>query len=86
VTGDTQALEYRLASLGLTLAEAPPPVAVFQPWVRSGSSVYVSGQVAVGDGQLVASGGPGLGAATPRHAGRGPGHRRARPLTEGSIG
>jgi enamine deaminase RidA (YjgF/YER057c/UK114 family) len=56
VTGDTQAPEHRLARLGLTLPEPPLPLAAFQPYVRSGSTVYVSGQVAVRDGQLGASG------------------------------
>ena len=62
MTGDTQADGHRLARLGLTLPEPPLPVAAFQPCVRSGPAVYVSGQVAVRDGQLVASGRLGAGA------------------------
>jgi enamine deaminase RidA (YjgF/YER057c/UK114 family) len=62
VTGDTQAPEHRLVRLGLTLPEPPLPVAAFQPYVRSGPAVYVSGQVAVRDGRLVASGRLGAGA------------------------
>ncbi len=59
MTGDTQAPGHPLARLGLTLPEPPLPVAAFQPCVRSGSTVYPSGQVAVRDGQLVAGGRPG---------------------------
>jgi enamine deaminase RidA (YjgF/YER057c/UK114 family) len=62
VTGDTQAPGHRLARLGLTLPEPPLAVAAFQPCVRSGPAVYVSGQVTVRDGQLVASGRLGVGA------------------------
>jgi hypothetical protein len=54
VTGDTHPPGHRLARLGLTLPE-PLPVAAFQPRARSGPAVYVSGQVTVRDGQLVAS-------------------------------
>ena len=52
----------RLARLGLTLPEPPLPVAAFQPCVRSGPAVYVSGQIAVRDDQLVTSGRLGAGA------------------------
>ncbi|GAB3453656.1 RidA family protein [Streptomonospora sediminis] len=37
--------EERLATLGLTLPEVVPPVAAYQPTVRTGDYVYVSGQV-----------------------------------------
>jgi enamine deaminase RidA (YjgF/YER057c/UK114 family) len=56
VTGDTQSPEQRLARQGLTLPDPPAAVAAFAPYVRSGSTVYVSGQIAVRDGRLVASG------------------------------
>jgi enamine deaminase RidA (YjgF/YER057c/UK114 family) len=46
----------RLTRLGLTLPEPPAPVAAFQPWVRHGTTVYVSGQIATRDGQLIATG------------------------------
>ena len=55
MTGDTQAPGHRLARLGLTLP-GPLPVAAFQPCVRSGPAVNVSGQVTVRDGQLIAAG------------------------------
>jgi len=56
VTGDTQSPEQRLARQGLTLPDPPAAVAAFAPYVRSGSTVYVSGQIAVREGQLVAKG------------------------------
>jgi enamine deaminase RidA (YjgF/YER057c/UK114 family) len=37
--------EARLAALGLTLPEPRAPVANYVPFVRSGSSLYISGQV-----------------------------------------
>ena len=56
MTGDTQSPEQRLARQGLTLPDPPAAVAVFAPYVRSGSTVYVSGQIAVREGQLVTKG------------------------------
>lgn len=46
----------RLASAGLTLPEAPAPVAVYVPGVRSGSHVFTSGQLPFVDGELAATG------------------------------
>ena len=37
--------EERLAALGLTLPEPRAPVANYVPFVRSGASLYISGQV-----------------------------------------
>ena len=37
--------EERLAALGLTLPEPRAPVANYVPFVRSGSALYISGQV-----------------------------------------
>ncbi|QSB06909.1 RidA family protein [Natronoglycomyces albus] len=45
-----------LERLGLTLPEVVPPVATYQPAVRSGNYIYVSGQLPVSDGQIVATG------------------------------
>jgi enamine deaminase RidA (YjgF/YER057c/UK114 family) len=56
VTGDTQSPEQRLARQGLTLPDPPAAAAAFAPYVRSGSTVYVSGQIAVRAGQLVIKG------------------------------
>ncbi|MBM9508972.1 RidA family protein [Actinacidiphila acididurans] len=46
----------RLAELGLTLPEVVPPLASYQPAVRSGRYVYTSGQLPMVDGKLVATG------------------------------
>lgn len=46
----------RLAELGLTLPEVVPPLAAYQPAVRSGLYVYTSGQLPFVDGKLVATG------------------------------
>jgi enamine deaminase RidA (YjgF/YER057c/UK114 family) len=56
VTGDTQSPEQRLARQGLTLPDPPAAVSAFAPYVRSGSTVYVSGQIALRGGQLVTKG------------------------------
>jgi enamine deaminase RidA (YjgF/YER057c/UK114 family) len=45
-----------LAELGLTLPAVVPPVAAYVPAVRSGNHVYVSGQLPVADGKLLATG------------------------------
>lgn len=39
------AVEARLAELGLTLPEVVPPLAAYQPAVRSGAYVYTAGQL-----------------------------------------
>jgi enamine deaminase RidA (YjgF/YER057c/UK114 family) len=46
----------RLAELGLELPPVTPPVAAYVPAVQTGNHVYVSGQVPVVDGKLLASG------------------------------
>lgn len=48
--------EERLAELGITLGDAPPPAAAYVPTVQSGAMLYTAGQVATADGTLVASG------------------------------
>ncbi|MFE1169998.1 RidA family protein [Nocardiopsis sp. NPDC058789] len=53
--------EERIAELGLTLPEVVPPVAAYQPTVRSGAHVYVSGQLPFVDGALPATGKVGAG-------------------------
>ena len=45
-----------LESEGLTLPEAPKPVAAYVPWVRSGDLVFVSGQIPIRDGHIHAKG------------------------------
>jgi enamine deaminase RidA (YjgF/YER057c/UK114 family) len=51
----TTALE-RLAALGLTLPTPPSPAAAYQSFVRTGSLIYVSGQISTRNGELVATG------------------------------
>src|SRR5262249_26115840 len=62
----------RLARLGLELPPPAPAVAKFEPFVRHGDTVYVSGQIAVRGGQLVATGrlGAEVDVATGREAAR----------------
>lgn len=51
----------RLAELGLELPEVTPPVAAYVPAVQSGKHVYVSGQLPMADGKLMATGKVGAG-------------------------
>ncbi|MFF3864219.1 RidA family protein [Micromonospora sp. NPDC001898] len=51
----------KLAELGLTLPEVVPPVASYVPAVQSGQHVYVSGQLPVAEGKLLATGKVGAG-------------------------
>ncbi|GHJ12549.1 MULTISPECIES: RidA family protein [unclassified Micromonospora] len=46
----------KLAELGLALPEVVPPVASYVPAVQSGQHVYVSGQLPMADGKLLATG------------------------------
>jgi enamine deaminase RidA (YjgF/YER057c/UK114 family) len=48
--------ESRLVELGLVLPDAPAPVAAYIPWRRSGNLLYISGQVPLRGGQLIARG------------------------------
>ena len=48
--------EARLAELGLTLPEVVRPLAAYVPAVRTGSYVYVSGQLPMVNGELPATG------------------------------
>jgi enamine deaminase RidA (YjgF/YER057c/UK114 family) len=45
--------EARLAELGVTLPEAPPPAANYVPFVVIGNMVHVSGQISQGPGGLI---------------------------------
>ncbi|MHC4219558.1 MAG: RidA family protein [Planctomycetota bacterium] len=49
-------VEQRLAAAGVSLPQAPKPVAAYVPAVKSGNLVFVSGQVPFRDGELVAQG------------------------------
>ncbi|MGW6900777.1 RidA family protein [Streptomyces sp. NBC_01727] len=50
------AVEAKLAELGLTLPDVVPPLASYQPAVRSGVYVYTSGQLPMVDGKLSVTG------------------------------
>ncbi|MFH9465802.1 RidA family protein [Streptomyces clavifer] len=50
------AVEAKLAELGLTLPGVVPPLASYQPAVRSGVYVYTSGQLPMVDGKLAVTG------------------------------
>ncbi|MGR3525729.1 MAG: RidA family protein [Paracoccaceae bacterium] len=49
----TSAIETRLASLGVTLPDAPAPAANYVPFVQSGDLVFVSGQISNGPDGLI---------------------------------
>ena len=48
--------EERLAALGLVVPEPTAPVAAYQPTVRSGDHIYVSGQLPMVGGELPRTG------------------------------
>ncbi len=45
-------IDGRLAELGIDLPQASAPAANYVPYVVSGNTVYISGQVTVSDGEL----------------------------------
>ena len=51
----------KLAELGLALPEVAPPLAAYVPAVQSGRQVYVSGQLPLVEGKLLATGKVGAG-------------------------
>ena len=59
----------RLAALGLTLPPVTAPAAAYVPAVRTGSYIYVSGQVPVADGKIAATGKVGAEVSTEEAAG-----------------
>ena len=48
--------EQRLLALGLTLPPAPAAVAAYEPWVRTGTLVFSSGQLPWRDGAMTFAG------------------------------
>src|SRR6476469_10781366 len=58
----TRTIEKKLAGIGVTLPTPASPIANYVPFVRSGNTLVVSGQVCFGiDGKLVAKGQLGAG-------------------------
>jgi len=49
-------VEDKIAALGLALPQVVPPLAAYQPAVRSGAYVHTSGQLPMVDGALPATG------------------------------
>ncbi|MFY0622945.1 MAG: RidA family protein [Pelagimonas sp.] len=43
----SNAIETRLTELGLTLPDAPAPAANYVPYVQTGNTLYVSGQISM---------------------------------------
>ena len=56
MTAPAERASQRLAALGLTLPPVTAPLAAYVPAVRTGSYVYVSGQLPLVDGKLQATG------------------------------
>ena len=48
--------EARLQALGITLPEAPRPVAAYVPAKRTGNLLFTAGQIPMADGKLLAQG------------------------------
>lgn len=46
-------IEARLAELGAVLPDAPAPAANYVPFVKSGNTVYVSGQISADENGLI---------------------------------
>lgn len=52
----SETAQERLDRLGLALPAPPPAPGAFRPYLRCGNTVYTSGQIALRDGELVATG------------------------------
>lgn len=48
--------QSKLESMGITLPEAPKPVASYVPTRRTGNQVFISGQIPIAGGELLAKG------------------------------
>jgi enamine deaminase RidA (YjgF/YER057c/UK114 family) len=48
--------EAKLKAMGLSLPIPPAPVAAYIPWRRTGNLIFVSGQIPMREGKLVAKG------------------------------
>ena len=64
-------IETKLAGLGITLPAPVAPIANYVPFVRSGTSLYISGQVSLGpDGGITGVVGAEIDLAQAQHAAR----------------
>lgn len=52
----TPTAEEKIAALNLTLPEAPKPVGAYIPAARTGNLLFISGQLPLKDGKLLATG------------------------------
>ena len=48
--------ETRLSELGYELPQAPPPAAIYLPFMRTGNQLWIAGQIAVKQGELITQG------------------------------
>lgn len=46
----------KLEQLGISLPDAPAPAAAYQPFMRSGDTLFTAGQIATNSGEFVAQG------------------------------
>ena len=53
-------IEETLSSLGYTLPQAPPPAAIYLPYQRVGDQLWIAGQIATHEGQLLHQGRVGI--------------------------
>ena len=49
-------IAQRISDLGLSLPDAPKPVAAYSPAVRTGNLIFISGQIPFKNGELLATG------------------------------
>ena len=49
-------IAQRISDLGLSLPDAPKPVAAYIPAVRTGNLIFISGQIPFENGELLATG------------------------------
>jgi len=60
-------IDAKLAELGITLPEAPKPVASYVPCARSGNLLFIAGQIPMKNGALIANGRVGQSRGTDPH-------------------
>lgn len=60
-------IDAKLAELGITLPEAPKPVASYVPCVRSGNLLFIAGQIPMHKGALMTMGRVGVSSGTENH-------------------